>query len=119
MKMLALAFLFSICGTLLMYLSARENTTRVYETRRSSVLLDAARKEAANRQLRERARGPRDKTVIYLGAGWECLWWCDQLGVSAQALKQAVHEVGPMAADIRRYLRPSSTTHRARPQYSY
>ena len=112
--MLAAAFLFSLCGTLLMYISARENTTRVYETRRSSVLLEAARAEAAKRESRERAKGPRDKTVIYLGAAWECLWWCDQLGVSAQTLEQAVRKVGPMAADIKRHLRLTSGRQRAR-----
>ena len=119
MKMLALAFLFSLCGTLLMYVSASKNTTHAYETRRSSVLLEAARNEAANRQSRERAKGPRDKTVIYLGAEWECLWWCDQLGVTAQTLERAVREVGPMAADIKRHLRSTATRQRARTQYSY
>lgn len=104
LELVAAAFLSAFLGALVMYISAQENMTRVYETRRSIVLLEAARNEAANRRSRERAKGPRGKTVIYLGQEWECLWWSDQLGVSPQTLKAVVHEVGPMAADIKHHL---------------
>src|SRR4051812_4195858 len=53
---------------------------RAYETRRSMVLLEAARREAANRQAREQAHGPRDRSIVYLAHDWECRWWSDRFG---------------------------------------
>lgn len=104
-ELVAAVLFYAFIGALVMSMSAQENTTRVYETRRSIRLLEAARNEASNGRFHDGAKGSRDKTVIYLGEEWECLWWSDQLGVSQQALRAAVHEVGPMAADIKRHLR--------------
>jgi hypothetical protein len=76
---------------------------QAYETRRSMILLEAARREAANRHAREIANGASDRGVIYVGQDWECRWWSERFGVSPDALKAAVREVGPMAGDIERY----------------
>ncbi|MGZ8198595.1 MAG: DUF3606 domain-containing protein, partial [Burkholderiales bacterium] len=35
----------------------------------------------------------------------DCQWRSEKLGVSGDALRAAVHEMGPMAADIERHLR--------------
>jgi hypothetical protein len=83
--------------------TARGNQRPAYETRRSRVLLDAARREAANRLAREQAKGPRDRSVIYLAHEWECRWWSDKFGVSTATLKAAVRHVGPMVTDIERH----------------
>jgi hypothetical protein len=104
-ELVATALFYAVIGALVMYISAQKNTIRVYETRRSVCLLEAALNEAANSRSRDRAKGPRDKGVIYLGTEWECLWWSDQLGVSPRVLTAAVREVGPMASDIKRYFR--------------
>lgn len=77
---------------------------RVYETRRSQVLLEAAIQEAANRNARELAKGPGHRSVVYVAQEWECRWWSDKLGVSQYALRAAVQRVGPMVADVERYL---------------
>ena len=82
---------------------------RVYETRRSQVLLAAAIQEAANRDARELAKGPRDRSVVYVAQEWECRWWSDKLGVSQYALRAAVQHVGPMVADVERYFRQTRT----------
>ena len=100
----ATAFFCVFVGTLVMYMSARNSTAYGYETRRSNCLLEHARIEAANNRSRGSANGPRNKTVIYLSDEWESLWWSDRLRVSPRALRAAVHEVGPMAADVQRYL---------------
>lgn len=84
--------------------AARTEINRLYESRRSMVLLDAARREAANRRARELAKGPRDRSVVYLTQDWECRWWSDQLGVAPDVLKTAVRQVGPMLKDIERHL---------------
>lgn len=84
--------------------AVRTQIKRVYETRRSMVLLDAARREAANRRARELARGSRDKSVVYVGQESDCRWWSDRFGVSPEALRAAVRQVGPMVKDIERHL---------------
>lgn len=76
---------------------------RVYETRRSMILLEAARVEAANRRARELAKGARDTSVVYIGRDWDCRWWSERFGVTPQSLKAAVRQVGPMAKDIERH----------------
>ena len=83
--------------------AARTAIRRVYETRRSMVLLDAARREAANRRARELANGRRDKSVIYVGQDSDCRWWSERFGVSPDALRAAVRQVGPMVRDIERH----------------
>ena len=91
--------------------AVRTQIKRVYETRRSMVLLDAARREAANRRARELARGSRDKSVVYVGQESDCRWWSDRFGVSPEALRAAVRQVGPMVKDIERHL-----AHKMRPE---
>jgi hypothetical protein len=83
---------------------ARFDPKRSYETRRSRVLLDAARREAAIKLAREQAKGPRDRSVVYLAHEWECRWWSDRLGVTTDVLRATVRQVGPMVADIERHL---------------
>lgn len=77
---------------------------RPYESRRSMVLLEAARRESANRLAREQARGPRDRSVVYLAHEWECRWWSDRFGVSVDVLRVVVRQVGPMVVDVERHL---------------
>lgn len=84
--------------------AARTPIRRIYETRRSMVLLDAARQEAANRQARELARGSRDRSVVYVGQESQCRWWSERFGVSPEALRAAVRQVGPMVKDVERHL---------------
>lgn len=79
-------------------------THRVFETRRSAVLLEAAIREEANRRAREQAKGPRDRSVVYVKHDWECRWWSDRFGVSPAVLRAAVRRVGPMVGDVERYL---------------
>jgi hypothetical protein len=86
----------------------RFDPKRSYETRRSRVLLDAARREAATKLAREQAKGPRDRSVVYLAHEWECRWWSDRFGVTTDVLKAAVRQVGPMVADIERHLQRRS-----------
>jgi hypothetical protein len=92
--------------------AARTAIKRVYETRRSMVLLEAARSEAANRRARELAKGRRDRSVVYVGHELHCRWWSDRFGVSPEVLRAAVRQVGPMVTDIERHLarkaRPAS-----------
>ena len=83
--------------------NARTPVRRVYETRRSMILLEAARREAAIRHARELAKGPRDRSVIYVGQDWDCRWWSERFGITADTLKDAVREVGPMVQDIERH----------------
>ena len=104
-ELMLAAFLCVCLAALFMYAPVRESAPFVCETRRSVVLMEAARKEAESQRRRDRAKGPRDKKVVYLGEEWERLWWSDHLGVAPDALAAAIREVGPMAADIKRYLR--------------
>lgn len=83
--------------------SARAPVRRLYESRRSMILLEAARRDAEKRRARELARLYGHKKVIYVGEEWECRWWSERLGVSPDALKAAVREVGPMVRDVERY----------------
>lgn len=84
--------------------SMRKMQRRAYETRRSMILLEAARRESASRHAREQAKGPRDRSVVYLAHDWECRWWSDKFGVNTDVLKAAMRQVGPMVADIERHL---------------
>jgi hypothetical protein len=77
---------------------------RSYETRRSRVLLEAARREAPKYLAREQARAPRDRSVVCLAHEWECRWWSDRFGVTTATLKATVRQVGPMVVDIERHL---------------
>jgi hypothetical protein len=84
--------------------AARSLAGGLYETRRSMRLREAAQIEAANREQRERARGPRDRSVVYIRQDWERRWWSDKLGVSSDALEAAVRHAGPMIKDVEQYL---------------
>jgi hypothetical protein len=83
---------------------ARVIPDRSYETRRSRILLEAARREAPKYLAREQARAPRDRSVVCLAHELECRWWSDRFGVTSDALRAAVRHVGPMVADIERHL---------------
>ena len=85
--------------------SARDSVPirRVYETRRSIVLLEAARKEAATRRAREAAVGERSRSSVYVGQEADCRWWSERFGVTPEALRAAVRQVGPMVKDIERH----------------
>ena len=83
--------------------ASRTPIRRVYETRRSMILLAAARQEAANRRARELAKGPCDRSVIYVGQDLDCRWWSERFGVTSEVLKEAVRHVGPMVVDIERH----------------
>jgi hypothetical protein len=87
---------------------------RVYETRRSMVLLDAARKEAAVRRAREAAQGRRDQSIVYLNHELDCRWWCERFGVTPEALRAAVRQVGPMVKDLERHFSGA----RRKPRYA-
>jgi hypothetical protein len=85
--------------------STRIIPDRSYETRRSRVLLEAARREAPKYLAREQARAPRNRSIVCLAHEWECRWWSDRFGVTSDMLKATVRQVGPMVADIERHLR--------------
>ena len=46
----------------------------------------------------------QDRDRIDVSEEHECRYWTEKLGVSYQALKRIVAEVGPLARDVRRYL---------------
>ena len=50
------------------------------------------------------SRGPKDRTRVDLDQEWECIWWSKGFGVSVDALRAAVQEVGPLVADLDHYL---------------
>ena len=95
----------ALVAGLIMYASARANAPPCYETRRSIVLLEAARQQASNSKIRDTAKAPACKAVVCVGHPWECRWWSDRLGVSPDTLKAIVRQVGPMAVDVERHLR--------------
>jgi hypothetical protein len=49
-------------------------------------------------------RGPADRSRINTSEDYEVRYWTKKLGVSADALKQAVAKVGPMVADVEKEL---------------
>jgi hypothetical protein len=50
------------------------------------------------------SRGPKDRTRVNVDQDWECTWWSKGYGVSADALRAAVKEVGPLVVDLNRHL---------------
>ena len=50
------------------------------------------------------SRGPKDRTRVDLDQQWEVIWWSKGFGVSLEELTAAVKEVGPLVADLDRYL---------------
>ena len=83
--------------------AARTEVRRVYETRRSMILLDAARREDIKRCARELAKAPRDRGVVYVSQDLECQWWSERFGVTPEILRDAVRQVGPMVKDVERH----------------
>jgi hypothetical protein len=49
-------------------------------------------------------RQPEDPNKINVNQQWEVEYWSNKFGVSESKLRLAVHAVGPMVADVRRYL---------------
>jgi len=49
-------------------------------------------------------RGPADRSRINVNEAYELEYWTKQLKVSAQALRDAVHAVGPSVSDVKRHL---------------
>ena len=49
-------------------------------------------------------RGHADRIRINVHEDYEVRYWCAQFGVTAAQLHAAVRAVGPMVADVRRYL---------------
>ena len=49
-------------------------------------------------------RGPADRARINVHEAWELDYWCKELGVTPEKLKEVVKAVGVMAVDVRRYL---------------
>jgi hypothetical protein len=84
--------------------AARRDLRMGYETRRSVMLLEAARREAANGAVRDKAKSAPDRRIVYVTEDWECRWWSEKLGVPVERLRAAVREVGPMVGDIERHL---------------
>jgi hypothetical protein len=84
--------------------SSHKSAPRLYETARSMRLREAAQLEAASLNAIELARHPRDKGVVYLTRDLDRRWWSARFGVSADVLKAAMREVGPMSKDIERHL---------------
>ncbi len=49
-------------------------------------------------------RRPQDPTKINLQEDWEVKYWTRALGVTADQLKRAVDEVGPLVVKVKSYL---------------
>ena len=49
-------------------------------------------------------RGGADCQRIDVSEGYECRYWSEKFGVSADEMKRAVGKVGPMAEDVAREL---------------
>ena len=49
-------------------------------------------------------RGPADRARINVHEPWEVKWWCKELGVTPEQLKQLVSQHGVSAARIRQVL---------------
>jgi hypothetical protein len=75
-------------------------------SRRTATLRDAARKQFGSGATLETFRDPRRSPIIFASQHWHQRWWCEKLDVTADALRAAMREVGPMTADVERYLAP-------------
>ena len=53
-------------------------------------------------------RGDGDRQRINVDQDYELRYWSDRLGVSADELRQAVRDVGPMADAVEQHLRGRS-----------
>ncbi len=50
-------------------------------------------------------RGPRERTRIDLAEEYEVRYWMQELGVTEEELRHAVHTAGVMIDDVREQLR--------------
>jgi uncharacterized protein (DUF4415 family) len=50
-------------------------------------------------------RGPADRSRVNVNEDWELRYWTGQFGCTADQLRNAVRQVGPMRADVERHLR--------------
>ena len=82
-----------------------------YETRRSINLLEAARHQAQKLHDLDTVKPPALTGVVSLSSEWETQCWSDRFSATPRALSHAIKQVGPMAADIGRYLGTSPTPH--------
>ena len=48
--------------------------------------------------------GPQDAQRVNIGQPHELRYWSEKFGVSAEALREAVTQVGPMVEDVADYL---------------
>ena len=55
--------------------------------------------------LTDKTRVPADTSRITLAEDWEVRWWCDRYGCTEVALRRAVEDAGPSAAEVERHLR--------------
>ena len=55
--------------------------------------------------LVDKDRSPADPARVTLAEEWEVRWWCDRFGCTEVALRRAVDEAGPSAADVERKLK--------------
>ena len=52
--------------------------------------------------------GPRDRTTINMREGFDLRYWCSELGVSAEQLREITSRVGDRVDDVRKALASSS-----------
>ena len=50
------------------------------------------------------SRSAQDRQRIDVNQEHECRYWSNKFGVSAERLRQAVKQVGPLVEDVRNYL---------------
>ena len=53
-------------------------------------------------------KSPADVSRISLAEEWEVRWWCNRFGCTEVALRRAVDEVGPTAAEVERKVRDAA-----------
>ena len=53
----------------------------------------------------KRVTGPRDRTTINVHEGFDVRYWSNELGVSAEQLKEIVTKVGPKMEDVQNELK--------------
>ena len=52
--------------------------------------------------------GPRDRTTITMHEGFDLRYWCSELGISAEQLREITSRVGDKVEDVRKALANSS-----------
>lgn len=54
-------------------------------------------------------RGPQDRSRINVEEEWELRYWSEKFGVTADQLREAVHQVGTSVDDVTAYLQTPAT----------